>query len=329
MTNDFEISVIPGWLLKDAESVFSDPDIRRTQLSDLARYTGCHPLITSVTSCWTDQSTLSKKNMLTIDNTAQIVKVPITANYPCIRPVVKLSDTLFDQLAKGKKTVFLGRFPQTFVGSKKSDTLTYIDRLSHQEQEDIGFCDAVYCYSFNIYPLESDYVTSKLAGTVLFEGEEYVRLDHYHVPPVLYRYNENDYWSHPYWFKVEPVEWIVDEKNRLLIAKKGLLSGFPMGKAKFLKSYDESLVKEYIDIYWRNDLRLWDSNKKEKEKEKLVPFIVKDETLTPDKRLVLIKERLRLLRQAIPEQEEAVNHLLYHLTRVEEELEPCFQKIKK
>ena len=233
MEKDFEISVIPSSLLNDSESIFSDPEIRKTIPSDLALYTGCHPLISDVVTCWTDQVIFLKKKMVTIDNRAQIVEVPINKFYPCIRPVIKFKDALFDEIAKGKKTVFLGRYPQTLVSPEESALLSYY-------KKDL-FAQGRYCfYEFNTsndgwisWLFDSGIDVRK--NSYLFEGQEYLNLYNFDIS------------SNEEWFKVEPIEWMVDEKNRLLIAKKALLSGIPMGSAKkFLKSYDDSYVKRYI-----------------------------------------------------------------------------------
>ena len=245
MTKDFEISVIPGSLLKDSESIFSDLEIRKTIPSDLARYVGCRPLNTGVISCWTDQFTFSKKKMVTIDNRAQIVKIPINARYPCIRPVIKLKDTLFDQLAKDKKNLFLGKYPQTLVSPRDSVLLSYYKKdLFAQGTYDLyafyfnsnGWTEWLFDPGIDVYKC-----------SYLFEGQEYLYLDNLNLPSKEMLNSSSKTSSNEGWFKVEPIEWMVDEKNRLLIAKKALLSGIPMGSAKkFLKSYDDSYVKRYI-----------------------------------------------------------------------------------
>ena len=57
------------------------------------------------------------------------------------------------------------------------------------------------------------------------------------------------------WVNVEPVKWIVDEENKLLISKYMLLSGIPYDFAKqYNGTYEDSFICKFINEYMAIDM---------------------------------------------------------------------------
>lgn len=58
-----------------------------------------------------------------------------------------------------------------------------------------------------------------------------------------------------YWFKIEPVTWLVDEKNDIAILKKALVSGVPFdSKSYYDGDFSNTILFNYINNYFYKEL---------------------------------------------------------------------------
>ena len=61
----------------------------------------------------------------------------------------------------------------------------------------------------------------------------------------------------PYWIKVQPIKWLVDEKTNVILSKKVLLSGIPFhsdDKIRHLKNFDNTEIKEFLDNFFSKEI---------------------------------------------------------------------------
>jgi len=150
----------------------------------------------------------------------------------------------------GIKTASFGEYPQTVAEETISEILEreYSDSESKTVKKtgntytsNSGKADSSFTPDTHI---EYEYEERKYVRVVYAEDTEQVLSDG--------RIIEKD---STVWFKIEPVEWILDEETKTMIALKGLVSGI---KFKNVKSYDgdfsDTDIKEYLDGYFRYDL---------------------------------------------------------------------------
>ncbi|MGN0973675.1 MAG: AAA family ATPase [Bacilli bacterium] len=66
------------------------------------------------------------------------------------------------------------------------------------------------------------------------------------------KYNDGDY----VWIKIEPVKWLIDEKQGLLLSKKGILSGirYHTKDTRYDGDFSKTEMKAYLDNYLSKDL---------------------------------------------------------------------------
>ena len=91
-----------------------------------------------------------------------------------------------------------------------------------------------------------------------YQGQKYIRAKVYaYDDDTLCRkfsnccsYRTGDY----VWIEVSPVKWLIDEETKLLISKRGLVSGIRMGEKDTDYDFNKSDVKKYLDNYMMKDL---------------------------------------------------------------------------
>lgn len=90
-----------------------------------------------------------------------------------------------------------------------------------------------------------------------YNGKKYVRtLSKNHHNPMLSngaRYLDNTY----VWIEVQPIKWLVDEKEKIMISDKVLFSHIPFASTneKYkTKNFDKSIIKKFIDEYFSREI---------------------------------------------------------------------------
>ncbi|MDO4162292.1 MAG: hypothetical protein Q4D80_04740, partial [Pseudomonadota bacterium] len=60
----------------------------------------------------------------------------------------------------------------------------------------------------------------------------------------------------PYWFEVKPIEWLMDEKSGIWVAKKALFAGIQFdGRAKYNGNFEQTDMKKYLDNYFSEEMQ--------------------------------------------------------------------------
>ncbi len=176
-----------------------------------------------------------------------------------IRPVLQSSE-IFSQITinrvkgyNGTEEVEYGEYPQ-YVPDFKTQTIL-------ESEYKRGMNKTGGSYTFNSIKLGNKNTKFK---PVTYEEYEYQEKKYIRVKANFsyttgrcklsngIEYKNNDY----VWVEVSPVKWLIDDNTRILISKKGLVSGIEfLNKERSYKgNFSETEVKEYFDRYMLRDL---------------------------------------------------------------------------
>ncbi len=219
-----------------------------------------------------------------------------------------LDDPDLEQLKNIPETIMLGEYPQERVSTYTSYLLE--EHYQNHRLEATGFS-----YATPELNQSRDDQNTKLNRAVVyyFQGEKYIRST---LPFNMFMTNKayNDFvvdWKSPVWYKVSPVEWIVDQKRKLLVSRYGLASGFSPKQAL-----------SFVPTSMTNDMfaSLILEEAKSEELEKRASSIDED--------LAFIKERLKLSYGASPELKDLLYPALERTDQVAYKIKNSYQKIK-
>ena len=151
----------------------------------------------------------------------------------------------------GIPEINLGSYPQQIVDDKQNTVLEFLyhagylmkakkhytfDDIEHHRDFETGFTPVIY----PSYQLENDTFIRVLG----------------HPDAGFYLSNSKSVETgKPYWIKISPVAWLVDETTGILISKRNLLSGIPFAKKNSqVNIFEDSFLKEYLDTYMQKEL---------------------------------------------------------------------------
>ena len=176
-----------------------------------------------------------------------------------IRPVLITDSILFEEITKKEmksyndaKIVEFLSYPQSNPGKEMQFRLEIA-------REDNELEPSGYFYTFNSTGLydEKEFKPVRYKEYI-YKGKRYIRAkkETYDENADLYLGYYNDNYKNVVWFEVEPVQWLIDYKEKLLIAKKCLSAGIPIDHTdeynpKYFKNCD---CKMYLDNYMLPEL---------------------------------------------------------------------------
>lgn len=145
----------------------------------------------------------------------------------------------------GVKVVTFGEYPQSEVSVDLAETLDK-QYNNHSLQTTGKF------YTINgAKDVEDDLYRflNKRLIEYQYEGCKYVRFDYYYLDSYELPPRRKDYST--FWFKVEPITWLVDEEKDVAVSEKVLVSGL---EPLFLISFDDRITnptaEEYLNAYF-------------------------------------------------------------------------------
>ncbi|MBR2588075.1 MAG: hypothetical protein IKF82_06005 [Bacilli bacterium] len=145
----------------------------------------------------------------------------------------------------GVKVVTFGEYPQSEVSVDLAETLDK-QYNNHSLQTTGKF------YTINgAKDVEADLYRflDKRLIEYQYEGCKYVRFDYYYLDSYELPPRRKDYST--FWFKVEPITWLVDEEKDVAVSEKVLVSGL---EPLFLISFDDRITnptaEEYLNAYF-------------------------------------------------------------------------------
>jgi len=96
-----------------------------------------------------------------------------------------------------------------------------------------------------------------------YNGEKFVRViadlnktrDGVYMSPDIPLSNGETYIDNDaVWVKVEPIVWLVDPKNKIMVTEKILVAGVPLHKDDVRVDFDKSLLKSFLDNYFEKEI---------------------------------------------------------------------------
>ncbi len=164
------------------------------------------------------------------------------------RPALKyssVSDIFPDDVvyrADGRKEVVFGEYPQTVVDKKYSSVLEKAYKLDEMTTTGKKYHADVFC--------------EKIFKEYEYAGNKYIRL----VPDS----NCNDHVlsdgrkivpGKPYWVRVEPIVWLLNENDDILLSDKILFSGVPFYPMDcYYGNFQNTTIKKYMDQIFSKDI---------------------------------------------------------------------------
>lgn len=157
-------------------------------------------------------------------------------------------------LNNGATVVEFGEYPQSIVYDEKLDEIKYIIKFNFSSIKKTGKSYKIIVSSSVIYDNYNREVGHNNSKFIIFDeylfpdGNKYVY------------FSENDLSStcdsHYFWYKVEPIKWLVDEKSNLAISEKLLFTNVPFHSIELPHpiKFEQSYIKKYMDEIFAKEI---------------------------------------------------------------------------
>jgi len=171
-----------------------------------------------------------------------------------IRPILKLSDSLYEQIIKegeynedGILEIEFGSYPQEVLTKTEISKLNKLKKFSIKNLSSKDLIKTGNTYTFDSMKGGSTPFFPKTYKEYEYNDEYYISMKS--IIRSFYGYKAYNGLTYsdgvPVWVKVSPVVWLVDEEEKILVAKNTLLSGI-RGK--------DLIKKNYLEKYMKHDL---------------------------------------------------------------------------
>ena len=175
-----------------------------------------------------------------------------------VRPVLissKIFQEVYSHKKLGEKDTFeveYGEYPQTLVDSKTQvelEKIYLLEQLKKEEQR-TKMKKTGKAYTFDSLPASPVNFDKPIRpicyDELIYNGQKYIRI-----------WENCDRFL---WVKVEPIVWLLDEKNRRLISKKVLLAGIRFAERLSESSeFSKTDMKYYLDTFMKYEILSHDS----------------------------------------------------------------------
>jgi len=157
-------------------------------------------------------------------NTRNVVVRPVIV--PAEMPFADSPETMYPlRLGNGKQigVCQYGEYPQTYIGEAMSKQLEKLWQQDHLPETGRN-----YTFAKNDTGKAPQTFETEKYPEYRLDNQRYVRLfPHFHTTEYRSFNGEAIVLSKPYWVRVEPIEWLMDDSG-ILIAKQGLIAGVPL-----------------------------------------------------------------------------------------------------
>ena len=172
-----------------------------------------------------------------VNSDGQIEETNKTTLHTGIRPSIRFSSMDMDNIYGNTpiKSGSFGEYPQSIVDEDLSMLLESI-------------------YNLNGYKTGKVYhVDGKIYDEYIYQNNKYIRV----LGNFSSRYSSLSdgrkvVLDYPYWVRVEPIKWYIDEASDLAISKKILLAGFAFENSRL--PFIKSEIKMYLDDFFSYDI---------------------------------------------------------------------------
>ena len=215
--------------------------------------------LTGRTSCFWTRSDDAANDVFKVDVNGNGSYKYRHARNGAVRPVLQ-SSVIFSQIYQsrvngynGTEEVEFGEYPQNAADSRMQNIL--------ESEYNRGMNKTGRSYTFDSAKYDDSNTGFKPVTYEEYEyqGKEYIRIkaNFYCDGNKFMLSNGVEYKNGDYvWVEVAPVKWLIDDENKQLISKYGLVSGirFLDRKINYKGDFDRTEMKEYLDRYMVKDL---------------------------------------------------------------------------
>ena len=241
-------------------------EVSSDHTSDTLYYQDKDFIDTRAADYWT--KTKDKDKVIAISSYSFGYNSPKKTNdlYLGIRPILKYSDIkeyIQNRKISDKEVleVDFGEYPQTICGKKiefeleqmyKENTITKTEKKYTIISNETFLPQEIneYIYNDNKYIrfiADRDIIRTKMSNKKYIE------------------------YGKAYWIKVEPITWMIDEKEDIAVAKKLLISGIPFGS--YNNKFEETEIYNYLNKYFikeiKSEIKITEKSKLENLEEEL------------------------------------------------------------
>lgn len=200
------------------------------------------------------------------------------ARFPSVRPVLRPSESskivpYFEKTEKGIHVVEFGEYPQTAADMKtrlKLEELFQSKLLNTTGRK----------YTFDAETEKEIAFRPVPYAEYEYKGQRYIRMEgHSRDENSRLSTLERVHTGEPFWIRVEPIEWLVDETGTW-VSKKALFSGIQFdNRAKFFARtgsahlskgkdddyvFEKTFMKYYLDNYFANEIEGFGPHRRER-----------------------------------------------------------------
>ena len=215
--------------------------------------------LTGRTSCFWTRSDDGDNDVREVDADGDRVDIHRYKRYDVVRPVLQ-SSVIFSQISpnrvsgyNGTEEVEYGEYPQNAADSRMQNIL--------ESEYNRGMNKTGISYTFDSAKSYDDNAEFKPVTYEEYEyqGKKYIRIKaNFGFGGNKFMlsngacYRNGDY----VWVEVAPVKWLIDDENKQLISKYGLVSGirFLDKKTDYKGDFSKTEMKKYLDDYMVKDL---------------------------------------------------------------------------
>lgn len=171
--------------------------------------------------------------------------------YIGIRPVLKYAKIInetYDKKITDKEIleVKYGEYPQTVCEDKTNLELEKLYKEGKLEKTEK-------IYTINSNKTETFFPQKIIEYT--YNGKKYIRFiaDRDTIRTKLSNKKYIEY-NRPYWIKVEPIIWMIDEKQDIAVSKKLLITGIPFDE-NYNNTFEETNIYKYLNEYFIKEIK--------------------------------------------------------------------------
>ena len=152
-----------------------------------------------------------------------------------------------------------------------------------------------------------------------YKGHKYVRYEPISFDQVIVK-------EEPYWFLVEPIKWLVDEKTGIAVSKNILFSGVCLNDGLYYGDFENSYLKKFLDNYFSKEIVKNNGNNYEENSifeeeiidEKMTP--IKEEPIVSTPISPLESKKMQRIQNRVSEYTERANNSLDRMDKKSDDM---------
>ena len=144
----------------------------------------------------------------------------------------------------------MGSYPQTIVSEGVARKLN--NPFSKKKKT-----GRVFTFDMHYYDEYSNSFTPRTVEEYEYNGKRYVQLECLCRSGELLSNGQETELGEIYWVEVEPIDWIIDEKSKMIISERCLYAGIQFDtKIKYYGDFSKTFAKKYLDEYFANEIAM-------------------------------------------------------------------------